>query len=285
MIPLLLGLFGALFYTGNAEVRRFENSAANTIKDKLEGPKKVVRVRSGWNGIIGGALGDLKGVTIHAKHFSTPGLPFYTEPDRSKKGIIRKLEIDLQDFYLNGLRINHLHSVIPDCNFDYTLALTQNQILLSRSGVGSGYVDVLEHDLEPFILKKFHEIKTVTVRIANGRIHVKGYGEFIVIKANFEVDAQLSISDETRLGLTDAHILFNGVAADEQSSLVLLKTLNPVVDLNRDLKLDGAMLIEGLSLSKGVLKAFGKTQIPTRHPKKEATIDPIWFSPAYVFHA
>src|SRR5690242_10772192 len=101
MIPLVLGLFGALFYLGNSEVRRFENLAAKDIRSTIRGEHAKVTVRAELNGIIGGPLGDLKKVTIRASNYDTDGVPMFTEPELSKKGLIRDLRIELREFNLS----------------------------------------------------------------------------------------------------------------------------------------------------------------------------------------
>ncbi len=262
MIPFVLGLFGALFYLGNSEVRRFENLAAKDIRSKLHGDHMKVTVRTQLNGLIGGPLGDLKQVTIRASNFETDGVPLFTEPDRSKKGVIRDLRIELKEFKIGGLLIQELDSDIPDCHYDYSLAVSKRQIRLSESGKGTGSVTIREKDLESFILRKFGEIKRVSVRIADDMVHVEGYGEFLIVKANFAVDAKLIAIDGTKLALSDATIFFDGKLADDVSRKALLNTLNPVVDLNRDLKLYDAIKIQKLELKKGSIRAEGETKIP-----------------------
>lgn len=272
MIPLILGLFGALFYFGNSEVRRFENLAARDIRASIHGDQAKVSVKTELNGLIAGPLGDLKKVTIRASNFETDGVPLFTQPELSKKGIIRSLRIELRDFTLAGLHIRELVSTIPDCRFDYTKAITKRQIRLSHSGLGRGEVVIAEKDLEAYILRKFGEIKTVTVRIRDDRVRVEGYGEFLIIKTNFAVDAKLTPVGFTKLELTDAKIFLDGKPADEISSKTLLKTLNPVVDLNKDLKLHDAILVDGITLRDGVIRGEGTTRIPTQ-PKIEELLE------------
>jgi hypothetical protein len=98
MIPLVLGLFGLIFHFGNSEVKRFENLAAKDIRSKIRGESSKVSVRAELNGIIGGPLGDLKKVTIRASNFETDGVPIFTQPELSKKGIVRTLRIELKEF-------------------------------------------------------------------------------------------------------------------------------------------------------------------------------------------
>jgi hypothetical protein len=264
MIPLILGLFGALYYLGHSEVRHFENIAAKDIRSKIHGEHAKVSVKVELNGIIGGPLGDLRKATIRASDFETEGVPLFTEPELSKKGLIRDFHIELREFVLSGLRVQELLSDIPDCHFDYGLAVSKKKIRLSASGVGHGEVVIREKDLEAYILRKFKEIKKVSVRVTRGRVLVEGYGEFLIIKTNFLVDAKLIAVDGTKLMLDEATILFDGKPADELAKKTLLDVLNPVVDLNKDLKLYDAVRVEKIVLQDGVIRASGATKIPVK---------------------
>jgi hypothetical protein len=261
LILAVLGIFGGLFFQAD-QIGRFERLAARDIRARLQGEEAQVRVRATLTDPISGPFGDVHRVRISAEDFSTPGIPLFTEPHLSTRGRIRNLELHLRNFRLGGLRIERLQAHIPECRFDYNLALRRNQMRLSRSGVGTGDVELLQEDLEAFILAKYPEIKRVRVVIADGRAQVSGYGEFIVVATNFEVDAKLEPADGVRLVLTDARITFDGEAADAASREVLLRTLNPVVDLDRDLNLHGAIHLERLILRDGRILASGRTQIP-----------------------
>lgn len=257
----ILAAFGLCWGVGRAEIRSFEHEAAAEIASKLQGPDKRVVVRSRLNGLAG-LWGDLAEADIAASNFSTKGLPLFTEPNRSKQGIIRRLHIRLTDFQLSGLDVASLEASIPDCRYDFGLALRKKQIRLSRSGVGMGRVIIRQEALEKWILRKFHEIKRVTVRIDKDKAWVEGYGEFLITKTNFEVIASLEPLDGTKLVLTDAKVYFEWNRVDEPGRKVLLDTLNPVVDLRKDLGLFDAIEVEGLRLRDGVVEAWGKTRIP-----------------------
>lgn len=266
IIPFLAAIGAGLWSLGGASVRNFENLAANDIRSKLTGGNANVSVKAKLNGVIGGAFGDLREVKIVARDFETVGLPLFCEPTRSKKGLIRSLHLVLDNFSLAGLRVAHLEAKIPDCRFDYALAISKRQIRLSQSGVGVGTVRLKERDLEAFILRKFKEIKRVTVQLRPDRAIVEGYGEFLIVQTNFRVEARLVSPNGTTLELSDANILFDGVPAEPQARRVLLETLNPVVDLNKDLALHGAIAIESITIGEGVLTARGKTRIPRTPP-------------------
>ena len=261
-LPVLIAGLLFAFGIGSDQVRTFERLAANEIKSKLIGDQASVSVSCKLNGFVGGALGDLKSATIKARNFSTNGLPLFTEPQRSKRGIIRSLNLELTNFELAGLRVEQLSATIPDCRFDYDLAVKRKSIRLSKSGTGDGVVRVRADALEAFILRKFREIKTVKVMLSPGQIKVSGYGEFLLIQTNFEVLAKLSSPDGTSLFLTKTQINFDGNPAGDQASKVLLDTLNPVVSFPADLGLYDAVRVRKIVIGDGFLEAYGDTKIP-----------------------
>lgn len=259
--PWVLGVVG-LSLLGGAMVRKFESLAARDIRSKLQGESAKVTIRTVPHGLLGHLSGDMDKVTIRAKSFTTDGLPLFTEPERSKSGKARRLDIELDDFMLAGLRIDSLRASIPDCRYDFPLASRKGKIRLSKSGTGQGSVTVMAKDLEAFILKKYQEIKRVSVALDHGRVRVEGFGEFLIVKANFSVDALLTAQNGSQLVLSDAKIAFDGRPADEIASKTLLATLNPVVDLDRDLHLFGAIQVDSVTLEQDRLTASGKTKIP-----------------------
>jgi hypothetical protein len=271
MIEFFLALFGVLFGAGSMEVRRFERAAENDIRAKLQGEPKV-NVQAKLNGIVDGVLGDMKEVTIRASNFTTQGLPLFTEPERSKKGRVKLLKIELTDFRLGLLRIESLSAQIPECRYDYSLAVRKRQIRLSKSGIGTGSVKIAQVDLQEYILKRFKEIKSVEVKIERDKVFVKGYGEFLLLATNFEVIARLGTPDGYNLYLTEPRIFFDGQRASDSAAQAVLKTLNPVIRLNDDLQLHGAIKVEGIRLQNGFLEAWGQTQIPIL-PKPEPSGD------------
>lgn len=246
-------------------MRRFERAAAAEIRSKLTGESPKVNVKVELNGIAS-LWGDLRSATISASAFATEGLPLFTEPERRRSGKLGTLRLRLSDFTLAGLRVESLSADIPGCRYDFGLVVSRRVFRLSRSGVGTGTVVLLEKDLEAFILKKYREIKRVTVKIDKDKVFVDGYGEFLIAKTNFQVIASLEPIDGTKLSLTNARIYFDWRRADEPARKVLLDTLNPVVDLQRDLGLYDAVTVEGLRLRDGKLTAWGSTRIPVKPP-------------------
>lgn len=258
---LVLGFFGGLL-AGAGIVREFDTAAARDIRSQLQGEERRVSVhtRAGASGI----WGDVGSVRIRARNFSTDGLPLFVEPARSKAGKLRRLILDLENFSLGPVAIARLHAEISDCRFDRTLAINRKRMRLSQSGVGTGWVEITTAALEAFTLKKFPEIRRCAMTARNDRLNVRGFGEFLVIQTEFEVDAALEVRNGSQLWLTDARITFDGVLADPLSRDAVLRTMNPIVDLDADLKLFGAIQVARITLANDRLRAEGPTRIPVR---------------------
>lgn len=254
------GLF-ALFARGG--VRRFEHRAADEISSRLSGEHRKVELRSHIHGLFGFAKGDLSWGEIRASAFETPALPLFVEPDRPQSGHLGTLRLRLSDFRLAGLRVDQLQADIPECRYDFGLARREGKVRLSKAGIGSGSVELRQEDLGAFVSKKFREIKRAEVVLDSSGVTVSGYAEFILFKTNFVARCQLGIEGESRLVLTSAKIEFDGRPADPVGAEVLLKALNPVVDLDADLGLHGALRLRAIKLSQGRIRAEGLATIPT----------------------
>lgn len=264
MNPLVLAVFGGLLYFGKIEVASFERDAARELATTLSGPEKRVEVQAK----VGpeSLWGDLHSVSIKASKFSADGLPLFTEPRRSHYGMVRNLTIELTDFSVRDLHIESLKAEIPDNRFDFALAVKHREFRLTRSGEGTGEVVVSAQDLADFILKKYKYIKTVKVEVTNDKMFVSGYGDFGFFKANFLVVAKFEPVDGSKLMLTFAKISFDGFPIDDSKRDAVLKVINPVVDLDRDLGLHGALYVNQLILRDGLIRALGKATIPERNP-------------------
>ena len=260
---LLLALFGFGLGFGDAEISKFERLAAAEILSRLSGDSARVQVDVVPDGLAV-AWGSLTRATITASDFSLTELPLFTEPERSQAGRLGELRLRLYDFELRGLRIKELRADIPGCRYDFGLARSERTFRLSKSGVGTGSVKILEQDLADYIVMKYAEVKSATVKVYNDVVWVEGYGEFLIFKTEFAIIAKLTAVEGTKLDLTDAKIYFNWRRADPAGAQALLDLLNPVIDLDEDLNLHGAISVGSIRLRDGVLLIEGDTKIPVR---------------------
>jgi len=261
--PLLI--LGILFGSNYAarEERRFERLAAAEIATKLTGDNKLVAVNirpDGLNALRGG----LTLAEIRANTFSLTELPLFTEPDRPTTGRIDLLSLRLTDFTLRKLRIRSLTADIPDCRYDFQLAKNEGTMRLSRSGEGNGSVTVTAEDLARFMEDKYAEIITAEVTLDKNWLYAEGESQFLVVKARYQLFAKLHSPDGRRLELTNVKLYFDWNRADAFAMQAVLRILNPVVDIDKDLGLFGAIDVTSIALDKNLLTATGKTRMPVK---------------------
>lgn len=264
----LIGLFAAIAGAGalaEAELSRFEREAAAEVASHLDRRRDtIVRVEVMPLGVVESLRGEVSRVSISARNFAVQGLPLFTEPQLERSGTIRQLEIVLHDFNLRGLQVEELRALLSRCRYDYGLARSQRVLRLTESGEGPGYVRVSERALERFILHKYRNINRVNVRLDGGRILVSGQGDFGFIKAEFLVLAKIGQRNGTQLVLEDARVILDGMRANAATTRGFLEAINPVIDENRDLRLNSAMTIEEVRIRNGFIELFGTARVPER---------------------
>lgn len=268
MFLVAIGLAGLLFGVGSSEVRRFENAAGKDISGRLQGEAKQVKVRTKLDPFqaMGGRF---KSATITASQFTTEGLPLFTQPEGSTRGRLDELKINLSDFHLTGLRVKKLEARITGCRFDFGLAQRKGQIRLTKSGEGLGSVEVEQDALRDYILKRFPSISKLSVKLEEGQATFEGTGRFVTFVADFRVTGQFFSPDGNRIELKDAKVFVGDQEGNPVITKAVLDLLNPVLDLDRDLLLYGAIRVKDLKVGQGILVASGVAKIPDE-PKTEA---------------
>lgn len=262
MNPWILGGIALVFGSAIA-ISDFQRSVANEIALRLDGEGKQVHVEAEYGGILGPAFGEVSVATIKASHFSSQGLPFFTEPNRSQVGAIRKLILDFREFEVSGLKCESLKAEIPDCRYDFALAKKSKIIRLSRSGVGAAKVFLRFTDLESFVKLKFPEMKEVKIQSDGDWIRIDGQGQFLILNAAIIVKAKLK-TNGSQLFLGDAVVRIDGQNPDEASKKNLLNALNPILDFSKDLDLLDAVTAEKLELTPKGVQIQGKVKIPIK---------------------
>lgn len=256
-------IWGLIFLGAGGLAEDFQRVAANEIASLLEGAQKKVQLRATFRSFLNPALGEVDVATITASGFECEGLPLFTEPERSKAGRIGTLAIRMNDFVLSGLRCESLVVDIPDCRFDFGLAKREKKLRLSRSGEGPGQVRLKLDDLERFILKKFREIQKVDLSIDGRWIQVKGTGQFLLLQSDFYVKARLE-TDGKRLIFSDAIVRIGTETPTPEVQATLLRSLNPIIDFDEDLGLQGGIQAKKVELGDEEVKISGRVRIPSR---------------------
>lgn len=257
---MLLGIAGALGL-GAATVRRFERAAERDVAARLQGENKKVRLRVSYPGVLSPAIGEISRASVEASHFSVRGLPFLREPWRSSRGRIDRLVVDLRDFELTGLGVAQMTASIPNVRYDLAHAARHGEIRISRAGVGTSTVALRPEAIAAWLMRRSPGLLDVTGRIEDGKLGVKGRLRFSNFEIPFDVLSRVT-GEGPRLLLDHPQIRLAGVLTEGKSVDELVRALNPVVDVDRDLALGGAVSIRRVDVRDGLIVASGAVTIP-----------------------
>jgi hypothetical protein len=148
--------------------------------------------------------------------------------------------------------------------------LAHHKVRLSRSGTGPVSVRIRDKDFEPVVLRRFPEIRTISIAMDKGRVAIDGTATIAVLTAKFHIDAGLTVRDGTRLVLVDPALKIGDHRSDPKTAASFLKVFDSLLDLDKDLRLEHALTVDSIELQNGFLIARGSATIPAVTPDSSA---------------
>lgn len=259
---LLLGL-ATLTVLHTGVNRRAERVAASRVRAAFDDSGTVrVRVRPhGEWGLLAADIGaiEIYGVALRAEH-----LPLYVSPHSGSRGRIRHLIFHLRDFTLFGHPIDRFDADIPDLAFDLREALFHNRLVLCRSGVGAGVVQIGESSLKRFIQYKFKKLLSdIDISITETAVYVSGKVLLFGGPTPFTATGRLIERDGRYVEITDPLVQLRGVTVSQETAGRFVQQINPVLDIVNDLGLEGYFRITAVQLQRGIAIIRGGVTIPS----------------------
>ena len=267
VIPLKFAFLSAaaLALAGGALLRsswsRIERAAEADIRQILGG--KAVGVHAEPDGLVGSAMGRVESVKISASGFTVDGMPLFCDPELSQKGRMKRLQISLREFVIRDLPVQELTCDIPNNRFALGMLL-DGKVRLSKSGEGVGAVTISQSGLADYVKRRFGLIESIEIKLDKYKLFAKGTASMGILKRDFEIICDLVIAEKRRLEIANPIVFINGARVRDGSDASLLRALNPVLDLDRDLGLSGAFDMERIRVKDGLAVINGRARIPNR---------------------
>lgn len=261
VLALLLVVSSAREHT-----RRLERAAERQILAQLGGTGRVhVRIEPRW-GTLGVLLARAERIHVEATDFHTAQMPFFTEPPvPSWQGKARQVTIAFNHFSVAGVPIRRFEASIPDVMLDSRAAAFNLRIRLFHAGWGAGWVELDEEGLLAFIRRRLPEIRSPVVRIAPSGIQVEGELSALLVPWRFSASGGVQVAEDgLRLLLTDVQLQVEGKDLPPAVTQKVLSALNPVLDVQRDLRLGSAFVIERAEVHSGFVRLIGRATVPPR---------------------
>ena len=258
---LTVGFFAFLTFHASLE-RRSARASERQMQESFHSTGTVHSVVES-RGMFGLLANDIWSIDIYSAHQKSDRLPFYLYPKRGWKGSIRHLRLHFSEFTLAGLPIDRMEADIPFATYDLGHALYKNRLVLRSTGEGPALVQVGERGLQTFISRKYPRLmQDVRVQIGDGRVTITGKLSLFTGLSPFSVSGTLSPRADRYIDLVDPSVEIDGKPLDATAAQNLLKTINPVLDSELDLKLGGFFRLSRVEITPGALSIHGTATVP-----------------------
>lgn len=259
-VALIVIISAAKEYT-----RRLERAAERQILQQLGGNGQVqVRIQPRW-GAVGVLLARAETIRVHASGFRTAQMPFFTElPVPAWRGEADSVQIVLEDFHLGGLPVRRLEATIPGVSLDSRAAAFRLRIRLFGAGWGTGWVTIDEEGLSEFVRRRLPEVQSPRVWITSSEIRLSGELMALLTPWRFEAWGKVGVRNGRQVVIENMQISMEGEQLPPAVVQKVITALNPVLDVERDLRLSSAFVVERVELKDGFLKLIGRATVPPR---------------------
>jgi hypothetical protein len=259
-------LIGLTFLSAFAQ-RRVEHAADRDIRREVHGGYVKTMVRS--RGIFGLLVGESSTTRIAGAGFLTQDLPFKLEPGGGSRARVGKLELDFRDFTLRTLPLRSLRATIPAVTLDVNQALWNDRIVLRSAGEGTAVAVVDEAGLRMFVAQKYPQYKDLELRLTPGTASLSAQAALFGLPARVEATGGVQVRDGRYLDAVNTIMRLNGKEAAASLTQSIVRTLNPVLDIDKDLGLGGYIYMTRAEIGQGILTVFGRATIPRAKPFME----------------
>jgi hypothetical protein len=180
---------------------------------------------------------------------------------------VRHLELDFHDIVLHDLPVRSLNADVPFAKADAVRVLFDGHFRIRAAGVGSGTAVATSEGLRAFLTKTRPQFQDLQIKLVPGEAFVTAKAALFGPTTLIEARAKLAVADGRYLNAVDATVVLNGSPVSAAVTASLLRILNPVIDIERDLKLGKWLYVTGAEIGDGILTVRAKVTIPLKDGK------------------
>ena len=258
---IFFGLCSFLVVRGTFEGRA-RHGAERQVREAFH-ETGTVDARVKERGLFGYYVNDLYSVDISGHGMTVSDLPFRVARRGGWKGSIKHLRLDLRDFTLNGLPVHRLTADIPDSTYDLGWAFYRSRLQLRSAGVGPASVAVGADGLVSYINQKYDStLSDVICVFGFEKITLSGIIRLFGVSTPFTAMGTLKPRESRFVDLTSPTVTLGGKRLKPQDARIILSTVNPLLDLEKDFGLRGFFLLDTISVGDRFLTLRGRMTIP-----------------------
>ena len=260
----LIGL--ALFSAFAAERARY--AARRDLERAIPGSAFQVSVRP--RGALGLAFGEVESATIRGQRFTVQELPFRIEPRGGLLARLGTLKLELRDITLRDLPVRSLDASIPRVRVDGPRVLFNGHFTIRGAESGTGVAVITAEGLSEFMARKRPEFSDLAIKLIPGEALVSGRAAVFLGPTPLEARVKIGVTEGRYLNAAEAKVSISGRAVPERLTQRLLQSLNPIIDVDRDLGLSDWLYVTSAEVGEGILIVRARVTIPLKVvPKPE----------------
>lgn len=255
-----IGIFGLFVVHGNLEprVRR------DAVEQVQEGFQKTGTVRASVKarGMLGYLANDLYSVDIYGKDNRAKTLPFQVYPRGGWKGSIRHLRVHLENFDLNGVKVSGLEADVPFVKYDITRAMVHGRLHFRGAEPGTATVTLSPENVQGFLVKRFGAlVSDAHVVFEQGKVVITGRLLVLASRKPFRSVSGLGIR-EGKIELVNTEFFLDDKPVPSISLAGIMKQLNPVLDVERDLRMQGVLSLKSVAVTPSGIRVDCDLRLP-----------------------
>lgn len=217
-------------------------------------------------GDLGTLIGQADSVVVKARGFSSDGFPLRMQRGTGLRAYVRTLKLDFQDITLHGIPVRQFQADIPRVSLDIGRAFFDERVVIRSAGEGTAEAVVESAAMRDYLQKKFPQFSEVVLTLTPGQARIEGDMLVLGSKSKVEAVAKLGIVDGRYVQLVEPALKLNGKPLTPAFAQSLLKSVNPVMDLEKDLGLSGYFTATEVVIGEGRVTVKGIARVPAPAP-------------------
>ncbi len=250
---------GLLILTGFLN-HRAEHAIVHDLAKTVQGGKINATVNG--RGMFGLLFGQASTVFISGSGFKSDGFKFRVQRGSGLRAYVARLNLSFTDFTVRDVPVRRYVADFPSVSIDGARVIFDERIIMRTAGEGIAEATVGPEALAAIFARKFPQYKNVKIALRPGVVDVSAEANALGITTRVESSSSTALSEGRYVLLSASKVLVNGKEASPEFVKNLYKTINPAVDIYKDLGLGGYFYATRLDLEDGVLKVRGRALIP-----------------------
>ena len=215
-------------------------------------------------GMFGSLLGQASSVRVTGSGVVVDALPFEIKPGGGMHATVGKFYLDLSDVKLKSIPVQRFTAEIPSVSVDSDALIMRERMVMRSAGVGTTESTFRISDLQTYFAAKMGGMKDASVECVDGGLKIRTSMSFLGFPTAIEAFGKLNAVDGRYLVFNASRLTFNGADANPLFAKSMLDSINPVLDIQRDLGLGAYLALTDVETKEGAVIVKSKLTIPAR---------------------